>query len=320
MSDKVTPAASRPKRPALPSESYAKSAVILVGAFLAHYLVAWAVEDTAFLKATAKAVSTFVWSSPNVVAYVPVSVYFVVVMWHLYYRSEESKKAASKRWGPGTFVNTLLIWWNLGLASYSMLMLAGLIRGLIALFRTHGFNEWLCDGDLSWYSSPGLVLCSHLFCLSKIPELIDTAFLVLRGKEVIFLHWYHHISVLLYCWYVTQVHYPATHFAAINAFVHSIMYYYYFRRAQGIKPKFDKMVTLIQLTQMALGLAFSSLFFHAHFKNPACNGGATVARTGLLYTSFAVTGGMYLSYFVLFAIFYIHRYCRPKKEGESHED
>jgi len=272
------------------------------------------------LKTVSKAVATFVWSAPNWVAIVPVSVYFVVVMWHLYFRSEEAKKAASKRGVPGTLINNLLIFWNLGLASFSMFMLAGLLRGLVSVIRQKGFNAWLCDGEVSWRGPPSVVLYSLLFGLSKIPELIDTAFLVIRGKDIIFLHWYHHITVLLYCWFAMQARYPATHFAAINALVHSIMYYYYFRRAQGIFPKFDKMVTVIQLLQMAGGLAFSILFFYTHSKNPKCDGGSNVHSRGLLNTCFGVTGGMYLSYFILFAIFYVHRYCKPKKAGESHED
>ncbi len=36
---------------------------------------------------------------------------------------------------------------------------------------------------------------------SQIPELVDTVFIVLRKKPLILLHWYHHFTVLLYCWH-----------------------------------------------------------------------------------------------------------------------
>ena len=40
-----------------------------------------------------------------------------------------------------------------------------------------------------------------LFIYSKMPELLDTAFLTFQKKPVIFLHWFHHVTVLLYCWH-----------------------------------------------------------------------------------------------------------------------
>jgi elongation of very long chain fatty acids protein 6 len=88
-----------------------------------------------------------------------------------------------------------------------------------------------------------------MFIFSKIPELMDTVFLVLQKKpvrstrtpphtavhhdaqltahlapQVIFLHWFHHVTVLLYCWhaYVAGTA-PGLWFACINYCVHSIM-------------------------------------------------------------------------------------------------
>jgi len=281
-----------------------------------HWLVASYVNTTQFFRDLSKSVSTWVWNCPTWMCVLPVVVYFLVVMWHLYFRSEADKKKASETGKPGSFINNLLIAWNALLVSFSMLTFAGLTTGIVRVVQRHGFKNWVCNGDLTWSGDADVVLYSHLFCLSKFPELLDTAFLVIRGKHVLFLHWYHHISVLLYCWYSTQERYPATAFACINAFVHSVMYYYYFRTAQGIKPAFAKMVTQIQLVQMAMGMGFTAIFMKWHYEAPsACNGGQVMVASGLLETSFGVTGGMYFSYFVLFAILYMDRYCNKNKSA-----
>ena len=134
--------------------------------------------------------------------------YFLMVMWHIYLRSAESK-AAAKAWAdaPGSGVTPLLVVWNYGLMAGSMVMLVGCLQSAARIQSASAGGplvSLLCDGTMMWKGmegSPGLVW-QLMFMWSKFPELFDTVLLVLRGRPVIFLHWYHHITVLMFCWAV----------------------------------------------------------------------------------------------------------------------
>ena len=80
-----------------------------------------------------------------------------------------------------------------------------------------GFQFTVCTDPQSWYLDGPVGLWVGLFIFSKIPELLDTAFLVLQQKRVIFLHWFHHCTVMLYCWhaYHNKVA-PGLWFATMN--------------------------------------------------------------------------------------------------------
>ncbi len=81
---------------------------------------------------------------------------------------------------------------------------------------------------------PGDPATQTIFIYSKIPELLDTIFMVLRNKKVIFLHWFHHATVLLYCWHAFHTSIASgIWFASMNYCVHSIMYMYFFLAAAG---------------------------------------------------------------------------------------
>ena len=137
-------------------------------------------------------------------------------------------------------------------------------------------------------------------------ELFDTFFIVIHKKPLIFLHWYHHITVLLYCWhsYVTTSP-PGIFFVVMNYSVHASMYGYYFLMAMRLRPKwFNPMIiTTFQISQMVVGVAVTMLGFYYYSKDPKCkieNENNTAAFV------------MYGSYLFLFLQFFIGRYFKPK--------
>merc|ERR1712032_945203 len=139
---------------------------------------------------------------------------------------------------------------------------------------------------------------------SKYFELMDTAFLVLRKRTIGFLHWYHHCTVLLYCWHSLIWEMPTgIYFVAMNYTVHSLMYFYYFLAAVcSHPPKWGLMVTVLQLLQMAIGIVvtLTHLRILVYQTVPNCDGHIPNLAAALC---------MYASYFVLFAQFLFKRYC-----------
>lgn len=124
---------------------------------------------------------------------------------------------------------------------------------LLHQIQTNGFHHTICSSE--WLHYPVVVLTISIFIFSKIPELMDTVWLALKKREIILLHWYHHITVLLFCWWVGfhTVGSLGLIFAGMNMFVHAIMYGYYALGAIGFKPPFPIIITLFQIIQMMIG-------------------------------------------------------------------
>lgn len=146
-----------------------------------------------------------------------------------------------------------------------------------------------------------------LFVLSKLPELGDTIFIVLRKQPLIFLHWYHHITVLIYSWFsYTEYTSSARWFIVMNYCVHSVMYSYYALKAARFNPpRFISMIiTSLQLTQMIIGCAinvWANGFLKTH-GTQSCN---------ISQRNINLSIAMYFSYFVLFARFFYKAYLSP---------
>ena len=131
------------------------------------------------------------------------------------------------------------------------------------LYNTN-HNELICDHEFLYTKKESWYII--MFVISKYFELIDTIFLVLRKKKIVFLHWFHHLSTAIYATYALYYNYMSDMsqlwFVFMNTFVHTFMYFYYGMTAIGIYFNMNYLITLIQIIQMIIGfsVAISTLW------------------------------------------------------------
>lgn len=180
--------------------------------------------------------------------------------------------------------------WNLFLSLFSF---AGMIRTVPALLYnlySYDFADTICNAPAGMYGLGSQGLWTALFIYSKIPELVDTFFIVFRKKRLIFLHWYHHVTVLLYCWlaYGSKAS-TGLYFVAMNYTVHAVMYGYYFLAATKQVPKWFPVhaITLAQISQMFVGIGICvSSYLYKQTRDCAVTD-ACMFWGGLMYASYA---------------------------------
>jgi elongation of very long chain fatty acids protein 6 len=208
---------------------------------------------------------------------------------------------------PAFQLRGLLTCWNIMLAVFSI---AGFMRTAPELFHVlsmpHGFYRSICVRD---EHNVATAFWGFLMALSKLVELGDTAFIVLRKQPLIFLHWYHHITVLLYVWFTYEAYEPPLRwFMTMNLFVHALMYSYYALKSlkMRIPRNWAMMITCLQLSQMVVGVTINiySVYTKAVGNQCAC---------GWENINLALT--MYASYFVLFANFFYRAYMMKKSKS-----
>eukprot|EP00667_Euglena_gracilis_P020525 EG_transcript_22237 len=208
--------------------------------------------------------------------------------------------------------------WNFILSAFSTFGFAVSFPFVLSGLREKGFHYMVCSDEMMFgghdpnsgaacYGWMGFVMTG--FMLSKFPEMFDTAFLVARKRDIIFLHWWHHLTVMLNSYYAYASSNPSSViFATVNYGIHSVMYFYYglcvYTRSLGF---LRQPITTLQLSQMAVGVfivAMTRYYQHAHPE------GCSPTYVDSYYYLFHF--GMYGSYFILFLKFYVENYVLRK--------
>ena len=158
-----------------------------------------------------------------------------------------------------------------------------------------------------------------VFYASKVPEFFDTVLMALKRnfRQITFLHVYHHSSIFIIWWFIISYCPGGSSYfsAALNSFVHVVMYGYYLwaslarKLPEGAKPRWNhpafyrKYITSFQLIQFCLNFSQASYML---FVNPPAD--------FPLFTVWILFFYM-ITMLVLFGNFFLKAYT-PKKGGK----
>eukprot|EP00028_Trichosphaerium_sp_Am-I-7-wt_P006932 CAMPEP_0168514746 /NCGR_PEP_ID=MMETSP0405-20121227/4304_1 /TAXON_ID=498012 /ORGANISM="Trichosphaerium sp, Strain Am-I-7 wt" /LENGTH=266 /DNA_ID=CAMNT_0008533953 /DNA_START=45 /DNA_END=845 /DNA_ORIENTATION=- len=188
--------------------------------------------------------------------YFPVyaSIGYLVVMYGLQYLLKGTKPLKL------TFIFFLH---NIFLSLWSLLMLVGTLVTLVKYYKQDGWEYLNCDPE-NKYAKGALAFWSYSFYLSKYYEWFDTLFLVLKQKDLIFLHVYHHVIMAFVGWSQMETGiYMVYEPMVANTFVHTIMYMYYGLTTLGYRFWWRKYLTQIQIIQfigLLVGCAYPKMY------------------------------------------------------------
>lgn len=211
---------------------------------------------------------------------------------------------------PRFVLRKALIVWNTLLATFSIIGACRTVPEMIHTLSNYGLYHSVCVPSFI-LDDKVVGFWTWMFALSKVPELGDTVFIILRKQPLIFLHWYHHITVLLYTWYAYKEYTSSARwFVCMNYCVHSLMYTYYALRAMGKRPPriTAMMVTSLQIIQMIIGALVNVWSYQYLTAGQPCHISQQNINLSLM---------MYVSYFALFLRFFIKAYVSSESRKEK---
>jgi len=212
------------------------------------------------------------------------------------------------------FLDPAIKFYNLAMSAISFWMLVGTIRSTYRDYAAHNFDPraaYCCADPLSSDCNGERTYWMYIYFVTKFPELLDTFFLLVKHKPLIFLHVYHHAIVLFMMWTWNQSHMLIGNIGmSLNCAAHTFMYFYYWASLSGIKlPKWCRSgITKVQIVQFLISFVLSYYRFGYEMDSEGvCLGWWAYVTSTLINISF----------FSLFVKFYLETYVFGKKKSDK---
>ncbi|KAH7644168.1 hypothetical protein DERF_014687 [Dermatophagoides farinae] len=198
-------------------------------------------------------------------------------------------------------LRTPMALWNLAIALFSLFGTIRCLPEFIHIITQEGIEQSFCSS--SYYRDVRITLWYWLFVWSKVIELGDTIFIILRKQNLIFLHWIHHVLTLSYAFFVIgDAPGTARWMVSMNFTIHTSMYTYYTLKAMRfrISRLIAMTITIAQITQMIFGLYINMKAYLIKQSGQSCDTSISASLCGLF---------IYFLFFLLFIKFFVFSYC-----------
>jgi len=198
---------------------------------------------------------------------------------------------------------------NVILCLWSLAMCIGTLKGVYEVYEKHGVRATFCGSSKEAYMMVGhFGYWRYHYYLSKYYELLDTVILVLKKKNLIFLHVFHHDIMVWMSWLWINSNYGTAWWGVFtNTLVHVFMYYYYFVSTMGIQPWWKRYITTGQIIQFCIGMIYAAIHTYLHYSS----GGNCGADIRVVWWSQFIV----FVFLVLFAHFYRQTYTAGARAG-----
>ncbi|NWT04357.1 ELOV6 protein, partial [Mionectes macconnelli] len=205
-------------------------------------------------------------------------------------------------------LRTPLTLWSFSLTVFSVIGAWRVWKQMAFLLLTKGFKQSVCSQSV--YVHPVSKLWIYLFAMSKLVELGDTVFIVLRKKKLIFVHWYHHLTAAVVGWYgYDSMTAGFGWVTALNLSIHALTYFYYTVTAIGIRvpSSMAMMITTSQMVQM-MGFVIINVFVFFWKDDKVCP---------ITWPLLLISSWIYTSLLVLFSNFFFKTYLSGTRKSKG---